>query len=67
MLQTKLRWFRHVERKPVDSVVRKADHMDDRRRPRETIKKYLEINELDGYVIYDSILCCRLIHVASLT
>ncbi|KAL5147491.1 hypothetical protein HKD37_06G017172 [Glycine soja] len=53
----KLRWFGHVERRPVDSVVRRVDQMERRQtirgrgRPkktiREVIKKDLELNDLD--------------------
>jgi len=51
MVENKLRWFEHVERRPIDSVVRRVDQMEDRQltRPRktirETIRKELEINE----------------------
>ena len=54
-LETKLRWFGHVEKRPVDSVVRRVDQTEGsqitrgRGRPRktirETIRKDLEINE----------------------
>jgi len=29
MVEYKLRWFGHVERSPIDSVVRRVDHMKD--------------------------------------
>jgi hypothetical protein len=35
-----------------------------RKTVRETIKKDLEINELDRNMVYDRTLWCRLIHVA---
>ncbi|KAH1190889.1 Pre-mRNA-processing protein 40B [Glycine max] len=57
MVENRLRWFGHVERRPVDSVVRRVDQMKRRQtirgrgRPkktiREVIKKDLEINGLD--------------------
>ncbi|KAH1202758.1 Craniofacial development protein 2 [Glycine max] len=57
MVENRLRWFGHVERRPVDSVVRRVDQMERRQiirgrgRPkktiREVIKKNLEINGLD--------------------
>jgi hypothetical protein len=57
MVESRLRWFGHVERRLVDSVVRRVDHMVDsqttigRGRPRkiirEIVKKVLEFNELD--------------------
>jgi len=62
MVETRLMWFGHVERRHVDSVVRRVDQMEssqitrDRGRPRKTIRetiKNLEINELDKDKIYD--------------
>ncbi|KAL5158478.1 Protein CTR9 [Glycine soja] len=57
MVKNRLRWFGHVERRPVDSVVRRVDQMERRQtirgrgRPkktiREVIKKDLELNDLD--------------------
>ncbi|KAL5194966.1 hypothetical protein HKD37_20G056935 [Glycine soja] len=57
MVENRLRWFGHVERRPVDSVVRRVDQMERRQtirgreRPkktiREIIKKDLEINGLN--------------------
>ncbi|KAH1202220.1 NADH dehydrogenase [ubiquinone] 1 beta subcomplex subunit 8, mitochondrial [Glycine max] len=57
MVENRLRWFGYVERRPVDSVVRRVDQMERRQtirgrgRPkktiREVIKKDLEINGLD--------------------
>ncbi|KAH1262945.1 Phosphoinositide phospholipase C 6 [Glycine max] len=57
MVENRLRWFGHVERRPVDSVVKRVDQMERRQtirgrgRPkktiREVIKKDLEINGLD--------------------
>jgi hypothetical protein len=58
MVENRLRWFVHVERRPVDTVVRRVDQMEEsqikrcrgRGRPRktirETIKNDLEVNEL---------------------
>jgi len=55
LVENRLRWFGHVERRPVDAVIRRVDQMEesqvkrDRRRPRktikETIRKDLEVNE----------------------
>ncbi|KAL5164281.1 hypothetical protein HKD37_18G049636 [Glycine soja] len=63
MVENRLRWFGHVERRPVDSVVRRVDQMERRQtirgrgRPkktiREVIKKDLEINGLDRSMIGD--------------
>ena len=56
MVENRLRWFEHLERRHVDSVVRRVDQMEGsqitrgRGRPRKTIRetvmKDLEINEL---------------------
>ncbi|KAL5137126.1 hypothetical protein HKD37_10G027540 [Glycine soja] len=63
MVENRLRWFGHVERRPVDSVVRRVDQMERRQtirgrgRPkkiiREVIKKDLEINGLDRSMVLD--------------
>ena len=57
MVGTRLKWFGYVERRHVDYVVRRVDQMKgsqitrgrwrSRKSIRETIKKDLEINELD--------------------
>lgn len=57
MVESRLRCFGHVERRPIDSVVSRVDQMERRKsirgrgRPiktiREIIKKDLEINDLD--------------------
>ena len=59
MIENRLKWFRHVERRHVDVVVRRIYQMEEsqvkrgRGRPRktirETIRKDLGINELDIY------------------
>ena len=77
MVENRLRWFGHVERKPVDSVVRRVDQMERRQtirgrgRPkktiREVIKKDLEINGLDRSMVLDRTLWRKLIHVADPT
>jgi hypothetical protein len=47
MMETKVRWFEYVERKPVNSVVTRLDQMEGsqiatcRGSPRKTIKKKL--------------------------
>jgi len=47
MVENKLTWFGYIERRPVDSVVRIVDQMEDsqitrdRGRPRKTIRNYL--------------------------
>jgi len=76
-METRLSWFGHIERKPVDFVVRRVDQMEDgqittdigrpRKTIRETIKKDPEINELDQNMIYDRTLLRNLIHVAEPT
>ncbi|KAL5195414.1 Craniofacial development protein 2 [Glycine soja] len=77
MVENRLRWFGHVERRPVDSVVRRVDQMERRQtirgrgRPkktiREVIKKDLEINGLDRRMVLDRTLWRKLIHVADPT
>jgi hypothetical protein len=63
MVENRLRWFGHVERIPVDLIVKRVDQMEDnhitrgRGRPIktiiETIRKDLEINELNPNMVYD--------------
>ncbi|KAL5162026.1 hypothetical protein HKD37_07G019211 [Glycine soja] len=63
MVENRLRWFGHVERRPVDSVVRRVDQMERRQtirgrgRPkktiREVIKKDLELNDLDRSMVWN--------------
>jgi len=63
LVENKLRWFGHVERRPVHAVVRRVNQIEEsrvkrgRRRPkktiRETIRKDLEVNELDSKLVYD--------------
>ena len=77
LIENRLRWFEHVERRPVDAVVRRVYQMEeshvkrDRGRPRktirETIRKDLEVNELDPNLVYDRTLWRNLIHVADPT
>ena len=75
LVENRLRWFGHVERRPVDAVVRRVDQMEDshvkRGRPRktirETIRNDLEVNELDPNLVYDRTLWRNLIHVANPT
>ncbi|KAL5150901.1 Mediator of DNA damage checkpoint protein 1 [Glycine soja] len=65
MVENRLRWFGHVERRPVDSVVRRVDQMERRQtirgrgRPkktiREVIKKDLEINGLDRSMVVEKV------------
>ena len=77
LVENRLRWFGHVERRPVDAVVRRVDQMEEsqvkrgRGRPRktirETIRKDLEVNELDPNLVYDRTLWRNLIHVVDPT
>lgn len=56
-METQFRWFGHIERRPVDFIVKRINKMEDseitigrgrsRKTTRETIKKDLEINKLD--------------------
>jgi hypothetical protein len=77
LVANRLRWFGHVERRPVDVGVRRVDQMEKsqvkrgRGRPkktiRETIRKNLEVNELDPNMVFDRTLWRHLIHVADPT
>jgi hypothetical protein len=77
LVENKLRWFVHVERRPVDAVVRRVDQMEEslvkrgrgrhKNTIRETIRNDLEVNELDPNMVYDRTLCRHLIHVADPT
>ena len=77
LVENRLRWFAHVEKRLVDAVVRRVDQIEEshvkrcRGRPkktiRETIRKDLEVNELDSNLIYDRTLWHNLIHVADPT
>jgi len=77
MVENRLKWFGHVERRLVDAAVRRVDQMEksqikrSRRRPRktvrETIRKDLEIDELDPNMVYDGTLWRNLIHAADPT
>jgi len=77
MVENRLRWFGHVERRPIGVVVRRADQMDEsqirrgkgrtRKIIRETIRKDLEVNELDPNMISDRTLWRNLVHVADPT
>ncbi|KAH1193222.1 Craniofacial development protein 2 [Glycine max] len=77
MVENRLRWFGHVERRPVDSVVRREDQMERRqtirgrgrskKTIREVIKKDLELNDLDRSMVLDRTLWRKLIHVADPT
>jgi len=78
LVENRLRWIGHVERRPIDAVVRRVDQMEEsqvkrgRGRPRktvsETIRKDLGVNELDlNNLVYDRTLWRNLIHVADPT
>ena len=63
LVENQLRWFGHVERRPVYVVVRRVDQMEEsqvkrgkgrpRKTIRETIRKDLEVNELNPNLVYD--------------
>jgi len=77
MVETRLWWFGHIERRLVDYVVRIVNQMEGsqitrgRGRPRKTIReairKDLEINELEKDMVFDRTLWRRLIHVTDPT
>lgn len=62
-MENRLRWFRHVESKHVDSVIKRVDQMKrsqttkDKGRSKkvikEVIKKDLEVNDLDRNIVLD--------------
>ena len=74
LVENRLRWFGHVERRPVDAVVRRVDQIEEsqvkrgRGRPKKTIKenirKDVEVNELDLNIVFDRTLWRHVIHVA---
>jgi len=61
-VETRLRWFGHMERRPIDFVVRRVNKIEGSqitigmRRPRkyirETIKKDLKINVFDKVMVF---------------
>ena len=63
MVESRLRWFGYVWRRPVKDLVRRVDQMEGsliargRGRPRktigETIKRDLNVNDLNVNMIYD--------------
>jgi len=77
LVENRLRWFGHVERRPVDAVVRRGDQMEEsqvrrgrgrhKKTIRKTVRKDLEVNELDSNLVYDITLWRHLIHVADPT
>jgi len=77
LVENRFRWFGHVERRPVDAVVRRVDQMEEshvkrgRGRPRktirETIRNDLDVNELDPNLVYNRTLRRNLIYVADPT
>jgi len=74
LVENTLRWFGHVERRPVDAVVRRVNQMEESRvkrgrgRPKKTIiRKDLEVNELNPNMVFDRTLWRHLIHVADPT
>lgn len=74
MVENRLWWFGHIQRRPGDFVMRRVDQMKRRKttqgrgRPRKIIRKFikkdLEINNLDRSMALDNTLQQELIHVA---
>jgi len=58
MVEARLTWFEHVERRPFNSVVRTVDQMEGtqitrgRGRHRKNIKNDVEINELEKDMVF---------------
>ena len=77
MVESRLRWFGHVWRRPAETLVRRVDQRENspiiRGRGRlkktisETIKNDLIVNNLSIDLIHDRPLWRRLIHVADPT
>ena len=77
MVESRLRWFGHVRRRPIEHPVRRVDEMEDgqrakgRGRPKKTIhevvKRDLHVNGLSVDMIHDRAQWRRLIHVADPT
>ena len=77
MVETRLRWFGHVQRRPVEAPVRRVDCMSfspvrrGRGRPKRTlgelIKQDLVLNNISENMVFDRALWRRVIHVADLT
>jgi len=73
LIENRLRWFGHVERRSVYAVVRRVYQMEEshvkrgRGRPRKTIRKNLKVNELYPNLVYDRTLWRNLIHVTDPT
>lgn len=61
MVENRLRWFGHVKRRPIESVLRKVDQIKTREtnrgrgRPRKTIREVIkndiETNDLDRSIV----------------
>lgn len=74
ILKNRLRWFELIERRPIDFVVRRVDHIERRQttkgkgRSKKTItkviKKDLKNNNLDNSRVLNRTLWQKLIHVA---
>ena len=77
MVESRLRWFGHVWRRPAEALVRRVDQRENspiirgRGRPKitisETIKNNLIVNNLSIDLIHDRPLWRRLIYVADPT
>ena len=77
MGETRLRWFGHVERRPIEHPVRRVDQMENRQggrgrgRPKKTwhevVKGDLRVNDLTASMVHDRAQWRSLIHVADPT
>ena len=77
MVESRLRWFGHVRRRPEEAPVRRVDQMPSslvirgRGRPKrtidETIRRDLKFNDLNENMVFDRTLWRRMIHVADPT
>ena len=77
MVENRLRWFGHVERRPLEAPVRRVDGMTfsplkrGRGRPQRTLKELirqdLRLNNISERLVFDRAIWRRVIHVADPT
>jgi len=77
MVETRLRWFGHVERRHVDSIVKRVYQIEGSQITRcksrsiksikETIKNDLRINEMEKNMIFDRTSMASLINIVDPT
>ena len=75
MVKSTLRWFRHVQRRLVEALVKRVNQMEgspiargrgsSRKIICETIKRDLDVNALNINMIYDQIIWHGMIHLSN--